>query len=347
MGFLDFLRDLFSPKSSPGEHPSSARPGERTRHKKGVRSAPLLPESLGARPTFHCLVGTLGLNHVRVRRVMHSPHAYHTFTIAKRGGKLREIAAPCRSLKHIQRRILHRIVEPLDRHAAVHGFRRRRCSLTGARRHVGKEAVLAMDLQDFFPSITSQRVYGLFRKLGWPQNLASALTRLTTWQGRLPQGAPTSPALANLIARRMDRRLAGLGRHRGIYYTRYADDLAFSGPAEVVRSAIPSIRTIIQEEGFRLAEHKTRLMRRGRRQVVTGLVVNEQVSVPRDYRRRVRAALHNLRTGRTTFAAVAERAAALRELEGHVQYIRSIRSEHAKHLEADLYAAADGIQRCL
>ncbi|NLX58173.1 MAG: RNA-directed DNA polymerase [Phycisphaerae bacterium] len=357
MGLLDFLRNLLSPQrgsdespalnhsdtrpktadASPSQAEAPATPAVRIRRRR-----PLLPRQLGSPPTFRRLMAALRLSHVRVRRVMHSKAPYHTFTIAKHNGSLRDIAAPCRSLRHIQRRILRRIVEPLDTHLAVHGFRRGRCSLTGARRHVGKEAVLAMDLQDFFPSITSQRVYGLFRKLGWPPNLASVLTRLSTWQGRLPQGAPTSPALANLIARRMDRRLAGLARHRGIYYTRYADDLTFSGPADAVRSAIPAIRMIVKEEGFRPAEHKTRLMRCGRRQVVTGLVVNRQVSVPRDYRRRVRAALHGIRTGRTTFATPADRATTLRELEGHVQYIRSIRPEHGDPLAADLYAAETG-----
>jgi len=283
-------------------------------------------------------MGRLRLNHVRVRRVMHSPHAYASFTIAKRDGSPREILAPCRSLKHIQRRILARIVAPLDTHDAAHGFRRGRGIATNAAPHANQEMVLSIDLADFFPSISAKRVYGLFRKLGWPQNLASMLTRLTTFRGCLPQGAPTSPALANLIARRLDQRLTGLARRRNLAYTRYADDLTLSGAAEQTRNAFPMIRRIIAEEGFLVNEKKVRLMRRGRRQTVTGLVVNDRLATPREYRRRVRAAIHRLAAGRGPQSPAARRAA-LAECRGHVSFIRSILARHAEPLAAKLDAA--------
>jgi retron-type reverse transcriptase len=338
MGLVDFLFNLFAAKP--------ADSGGAARNAGTARAEPQSRRSSGREPfaadqahgSFSALMGQLQLRHARVRRVMHSPHAYHTFQIAKRDGQAREIHAPCKSLKHIQRRILRRLVEPHDRHEAVHGFRRRRGIASNAAPHVGREMVLSLDLANFFPTVSAKRVYGLWRALKWPQNLASMLTRLVTWQGVLPQGAPSSPALANLVARRLDCRLAGLARHRGLNYTRYADDLTFSGQAAPVRAAFPLIARIVEEEGFHLNKKKVRFMRRGRRQTVTGLVVNDQVSAPRDYRRTVRATLHAIATGKRTFATPAERAKALGELHGHVQFIRSIRPEQAKPLEESLAA---------
>jgi retron-type reverse transcriptase len=340
MGLLDFLRNIFS--GSAGEPGPAARGGARRRSSRNRQptTSPISPETLqgdaGPGRPFQKLMSRMGLRQTRVCRLMHSRNAYASFTIAKRDGAVRQILAPCRSLKHIQRRILYRVLEPLDKHDAAHGFRRRRSILTNAAVHAGKELVLSVDLADFFPSISSKRVYGLLRALKWPQGLASVLTRLTTWQGTLPQGAPTSPALANLIARRLDRRLEGLARKRGLAYTRYADDLTFSGAAQQARQAFPMIKRIVEEEGFKLSEGKTRFMRRGRRQTVTGLVVNDQAGVPRRYRRQIRAALHNIQTGRLSFSSPAERSAVLQQLQGHVNFIRSIRPEHAAPLEAAL-----------
>jgi len=347
MGLLEFLRTLFAgvpaaERQAGREERSSRRGGPRYRR---LTRSPITPQGIlrnasggtaGAGAAFRRLVGRLGLNHVRVRRLLHVPDAYRRFTIAKRGGGSRDILAPCRALKFVQRRILRRILQPLDRHPAAHGFRVYRGIRSNAAYHCGKEMVLSLDLADWFPSITSKRVYGLFRALGWPANLASVLTRLTTWEGRLPQGAPTSPTIANLIARRLDCRLTGLATRRQLTYTRYADDLALSGSAAEVRRVFPLVCRIIKEEGFELSARKTRFMRRGRRQTVTGLVVNEKAHVPRKYRRRIRAALHQLSTGRQAPVSDAERLAVLRELEGHVLFVRSISADHAMPLAVSL-----------
>jgi RNA-directed DNA polymerase len=242
-----------------------------------------------ARAAIHRLLG------VRRKRLawlaFHKPDAYAEVRIPKRGGGERVLHAPCAALKFVQRRILRRVLDPVVLHRCCHGFHPGRSIVTNARPHVGREMVVGLDLRDFFPTITFARVFGLFRSFGFGTGEAGLLARLTTWQGRLPQGSPASPAIANLVCRTLDRRLAGLAEARGAVYTRYADDLAFSGPPAVL-GILPIVRRIVAEEGFGVAEEKTRIMRRGSRQKVCGVVVNRRAALPRESRRRIRAILH-------------------------------------------------------
>lgn len=239
---------------------------------------------------------------------------YVRHTARKRSGGTRVILAPKKELKAMQRQILREILERVPLTEAAHGFVRERSILTNAQPHVGKQVILNLDLKDFFPSITFPRVRGLFVALGYSFAVASVLALLCTERDRdtlqrgdktfyvslgprhLVQGAPTSPALANLLARNLDRRLAGLARAKGFQYTRYADDLTFSGgDFDVALRIKDAAQHIILAEGFAVNPDKTRLYRQSARQVVTGLVVNEKVAVPRDMRRRVRAILHRAR----------------------------------------------------
>jgi hypothetical protein len=237
----------------------------------------------------------------------------------------RLIEQPKRLLKETQRRLLRAILEAIPAHDAAHGFRRGHSPLTHARRHTGREVVLRFDLEDFFASIPAGRVYGIFRGAGYPEAVAADLTGLVTntlpvavWAaapraaepavaaahhrlGRrlaaahLPQGAPTSPALANLCAYRLDCRLAGLADAFDATYTRYADDLVLSGGsrlhagAATVRSAV---EVIALAEGFRVNQRKSQLMTRAGRQRVCGVVVNAHPNVARAEYDRLRAALH-------------------------------------------------------
>jgi retron-type reverse transcriptase len=236
---------------------------------------------------------------------------YVLFQIPKRSGSPRRILAPKRRLKQLQRHLLTLLVcrLPVSEHA--HGFRAGRSIATNARPHVGKSVVLTMDLQDFFPSVTFARVRGLLAALGYGYQVATTLDVIMTESDREPvvidnatqyveqgprycvQGAPTSPGLCNAIALRLDRRLAGLASKLGFTYTRYADDLTFSGndPGPVAALKRLSVQ-IIQSEGFRVNEAKTRIMRRGTRQTVTGVVVNDVAGLSRRERRRVRAMIH-------------------------------------------------------
>ena len=228
---------------------------------------------------------------------------YRYLLLPRPGGAPRVIERPKLRLKEIQRRILREILVWIPAHAAAHGFVPGRSALTHAARHVGRPAVLRVDLEDFFASVTAARVYGIFRTAGYPEAVAHALTGLCTNACRLdvptplrrrlatphlPQGAPTSPALANLAAHALDRRLSGLGAN----YSRYADDLTFSG-AHRIRGLLPAIAAIARDEGFRVNPRKTRLMSSGGRQTVTGIVVNARPNVPRRDYDRLKALLHN------------------------------------------------------
>jgi RNA-directed DNA polymerase len=212
-------------------------------------------------------------------------------------------------LRALQRKVLHGLLDRVPAHNAVHGFRRGRNTVTFAAPHAGKAVVIRFDLKDFFASVHAGRVYSAIRALGYPLGVARALTALCTnrmpsgrllapdvrdridWQERqryrnrhLPQGAPTSPALANLCAFRLDLRLAGLARSLGATYTRYADDLAFSGGDDLARMAGRleiRVAAIAIEEGFAVNLRKTRVMRRGARQHLAGVVVNSHPNLAR------------------------------------------------------------------
>jgi len=239
---------------------------------------------------------------------------YHYRILAKPGGDVRLIEAPKLRLKAMQRQILAEILERIPVHPAVHGFRRGRSIKSFAAPHVGQRVVVRMDLRDFFPSISAPRVQAMFRTAGYPERVANLLGGLCTnaaprsfWtqKGRgvdplrmaearqlyawphLPQGAPTSPAVANICAYRVDCRLTGLAEASGAVYTRYADDLAFSGGGDFERGAerfAIHAAAILMEDGFKVHHRKTRIMRRGVRQYLAGIVTNEHLNViRRDY----------------------------------------------------------------
>jgi hypothetical protein len=161
-----------------------------------------------------------------------------------------------------------------------------------------------MDLADFFPRTTEKRVRAYFRAVGWSTEAAKVLTRIGTHDGGLPQGAPTSPALSNLVNYRLDARLAGLAARFGAVYTRYADDLTFSFDSDdpkPVHALIRLTKLVAADYGYRVHHHtKLRIMRRHDRQLVTGLVVNRWVNLPRRTRRWLRAVEHHTATGRKT-----------------------------------------------
>ena len=253
---------------------------------------------------------------------------YNYRPLAKRFGRIRLIEAPKTRLKEIQRRLLVGILDQIPAHDAAHGFCRGRSIKTFASKHIGKRVLLRMDLEDFFPSISIARVQALFRTVGYPESVSDRLAALCAnstpsdiWQcdtfssmagqihqarrrysrAHLPQGAPTSPALANLSAYRLDCRLLGLARWAGASYTRYADDLAFSGDRDferVVKRFLIHVSATVMEEGFVVHHRKTRIMRQGVRQQLAGIVVNARTNVSRvDYERLKATLVNSIRHG--------------------------------------------------
>jgi retron-type reverse transcriptase len=264
----------------------------------------------------------LGLEIPRLRWLAYHSDAamishYIYFTIPKKSGGVRQLAAPHETLAVAQEWILHNILEKIPTHDAAHGFVKGRSTVTNATMHVGKDLVLNADLKDFFPSITFWRVAGVFRELGYSPAVASILgllctespRRLVEYNGRpifvatgdrsLPQGACTSPALSNLVSRRLDSRLRGIATKLGWTYTRYADDLSFSTDGDAGKQIgylLARIRHIAQDEGFAVNQSKTRVLRKSTAQSVTGITVNDKPSVGRNLIRRLRAILHRART---------------------------------------------------
>lgn len=239
---------------------------------------------------------------------------YAQFEVPKRSGGTRLLAAPMPELAKAQRWILDNVLAKLPLEDAAHGFVPGRSTVTNASVHRGRDVVVNLDLEAFFPTITFPRVRGFFASLGYSPAAATVLALLCTESPRrdveyagarvrvavgaraLPQGACTSPAISNQVARMLDRRLTGLCAKAGWAYTRYADDLTFSAPVgkrEDLGRFIAKVRHIVEDEGFAINEKKGRVQRAGGRQTVTGVVVNEKLGVPREELRRLRALLHN------------------------------------------------------
>ncbi len=251
-----------------------------------------------------------GLDELARRLGMSAPElasiqaAYRQFTIPKRSGGQRRILAPQKELKSAQRRILRRLLALLVAHPAATGFERGRSIVTNASRHVGRAVVVRMDLRDFFESTSARRVQRFFRRIGWNRPAARRLGELCTHRGALPQGAPTSPRLANLVNYKLDTRLHNLAAAFGAAYTRYADDLVFSFEVDErtrTKRLINLVKLIVRKEGYRVhTRRKLHIRRRHQQQRVTGLVVNDRVNLPRRTRRWLRAVEHHHATGRSS-----------------------------------------------
>ncbi len=257
--------------------------------------------------------------HRAVSRISH----YQRFWMPKKSGGKRLISAPMPRLKLVQNWILENILNKVGIHEAAHGFVKGRSLITNAKPHVGQDIVYNIDLKDFFPSIKYKRVKGVFANLGYSQKMATILASLCTEpftqeveldgvtyfvaQGEsfLPQGAPTSPAITNILCYKMDKRIAGMAKGWGFNYTRYADDMTFSlssqnedweeellNPYKMLNKGI---HLIIEEEGFTIHPDKSRVMRKGARQEVTGIVVNDELGVNRKKLRQFRALLHQIK----------------------------------------------------
>jgi len=218
--------------------------------------------------------------------------------------KIRVLHEPCYKLKRIQEYILRMILEPaLDMlRPSCHGCVPGRSTISNARPHVGARLKIHMDLKDFFPSISVRRVYGLFHgAFRYEARLSWLLANLCCFKDCLPQGAPTSPMIANFVATPMDWNLERLLSSMGGYYTRYVDDLTFSFrrwmPPAARNRLIGTVTEIAKRCGFTVNHEKTGVSTRKRRMSVTGIVVNDKVSVPREFRANLRAAIHHREAG--------------------------------------------------
>ena len=311
------------------------------------------------------LAKLLDVSREELDAAMRAP-SYRVRRFAKANGSPRLLEIPPESLRVLQRRLLHRALDQVRPHEAAHGFVGGRSVRSHAAPHVSRALVIRLDLADFFPSMTGARVFLLFRALGFDVHMANVLTAMCVTQqtrsalraamrgasfaqiaeanerfgvSHLPQGAPSSPAIANLCAFALDIRLTAWAASFGATYTRYADDLVFSGDiafAARYRDFIRTARAIITSEGWRLNTQKTRVMRASVRQSFTGLVVNERVNVPRETFDRLKARVHRFATRCNATHSASDECAALL---GHVAWLAQSHPARAAKLRAKLEAA--------
>lgn len=266
---------------------------------------------------------------------------YSTFYFRKKSGGLRTIDEPVSSLKTVQRWILRNILEKVKCSEYCYGFQRSRCSknarsdkgdqlksmspqLAAALKHRNNLYLLKLDIKDFYPSITRQMVYFQFLEIGYNVQVSSLLTNICVWNNCLPQGAPTSAYLANLICRKLDARIAGYCNKHNIAYTRYADDMIFSADdRDALRHAYGIIKQIVKEEGFELNADKTHFAGNKSRKEVLGITINDRrYKASKEMKRRVRAMIHH--------AVAAGDYSDLMRIRGYISYINSVENGYDK-----------------
>lgn len=257
----------------------------------------------------------------------HSDKYYKTYEMPKKSGGKRTICQPSKKLKGLQSWILVNILNKIQVSPSCKGFRKGSSTLDNALPHIGANTILNLDLKDFFPTVTSKQVYNIFKTIGYNSLISTVFTNICTYEHKLPQGSPCSPMLANLATWTLDLRIQGYVGKRGISYTRYADDLSFSGlnPSKIVK-IIPMIKTIIDEENFIVNHKKTRVAGSARAKTVTGLVVNEDsVGIGKQKYKDLRAKIHHL-----TLPTEQKNEKLLYNVGGWLSYLNSVDKERLK-----------------
>lgn len=261
---------------------------------------------------------------------------YLSFPIRKSTGNLRWIDAPIPELKQIQQKLLHQFLYKFKPHPAAMGFIKGLGVKDGADKHLGNKVILTLDISNFFGSIKTNSIYRLFHyllkraetlnliEIQNEQNILNYLVEVTTYKGQLPQGAPTSPALANLFSNFIDKKLQTLADKNQLVYTRYADDITFSHKNKSfdIGKLIPDVTTIIEGHGLKVNEKKTRVVRPHKRMVVTGVVINDKLGVPKYKQRNFRAQLHNLIKNNVSISLEE-----YQQLRGYTEWINHLNSK--------------------
>lgn len=242
---------------------------------------------------FKHLAQLLGVEkHVLASIVNNSRAFYYNFEIPKRSGGLREVSSPYPVLLSAQRWIYENILIKQPLHECSKGFVKATSIVDNARPHLNQKHLLKMDVSDFFPSIKINRVMSVFRVLGYTKKISYYLASICCLDGVLPQGAATSPCLSNIIAKRLDYRLNGFAKKFNLVYTRYADDFTFSGD-KISFGIIEYINSIVSDEGFKINEAKTKLIKENAQKIVTGISISSgKLTIPKKTKREVRKNIH-------------------------------------------------------
>lgn len=274
-------------------------------------------------------------------------NCYNTLEIPKKNGDTRTICVPNKNLKKVQKKLYNKLSTYYDEiktqnnftSKISHGFEKNRSIVTNAEVHKNKRYV---DLLDFFPSINFGRVRSYFIKNNYFEindDIATILAQLTCYKGTLPQGAPTSPLIANMICNIMDIRILKIAKKYRLDYTRYADDLTFSTNNKYFLNDydkfLEDIKNIIHRSGFELNSKKTRLLFSNSRQEVTGLVVNKKISVPKEYYKNTRAMAHSLY--KNGYFLIDDEVGTIEQLEGRFSFINQINLYNIDNKKKDMW----------
>lgn len=254
----------------------------------------------------------IGIEYIELKRIIGKRNSmYHFYQISKKNGGKREISVPHKQLKYIQNWIKKNILDKLEQDDNAHAYIKNKSILTNANSHLNSETILNIDLKKFFDSITEYRIFHLFKHLGYHSNLAVDLAKLCTSPiseryfdtfseadkilfqniynnkiGTLPQGAPTSPSLSNLVCLRLDKRFYNYCYKNEVIYTRYSDDITFSGNKNNFPS-LSLIEKIITQEKFFINENKVKYFNKGQKQMVTGLLIDKKIRVPKKFKKEI------------------------------------------------------------
>lgn len=224
----------------------------------------------------------------------HSDAYYREFTVNKKKGGKRIINEPLPNLKRIQYWILWNILSNIVISPYAKAYIPKRGLKQNIRFHRNQNKILNVDIKDFFPSISQVQVERVFKEIGYSTTLSKYLSKLCLLDNSLPQGAPTSPAISNIIMKGFDEEVSKFARSKNINYTRYADDMTFSGEFEE-KIMTEYVETVLSKYNFQLNKKKTKLMYNSQRQIVTGIVVNEKIQLPKEKRKNLRLVLHYLK----------------------------------------------------
>lgn len=274
---------------------------------------------------------------------------YYRFDIPKKSGGTRHIAAPKTQLKAAQKQILEGILQKVKISDFAHGFIQSRSVLTGAKAHnTSPDVLINIDLENFFPTITFERVRGLYQSFGYSGYIASLLAMICTYCERmpleikgeikyiktsdriLPQGSPASPMITNIICKNLDKRISGLCKKIGMTYTRYADDMSFSYMGNTddldIGNFLHSINKIIEAEGFHMKQEKTHILRKNNRQYITGIVINnEEIGVPKKWVKILKASIHNAQKLKDSGGLVSNKT--IHEISGKIAWLKSVNAK--------------------
>lgn len=259
----------------------------------------------------------VGYNTKYIRRsIISTKYFYRYFEIEKKNGKKRKIAEPLPSLKEIQKWILEEILYnvKISRHAK--GYIPKRSLYEHLKYHKNEKTVLTLDIDNFFGSIDEDLVYGVFLNLGYSKNISYLLSKLCCLNKCLPQGAPTSPYISNIILNNFDSFISNYCKDNNIKYTRYADDLAFSGDFDS-KELIETIKAQLKKLDLKINNNKTKIMNRNKRQIISGVIVNDKIQVPKSTRNQIRNQMFYI----TKFG-----------IQSHLEKIKEKRENYISHL---------------